>query len=452
MRDPDAGILASELRHVVGCLQRLIGAPLHDAWMSSTGQVVLAVGHDLVLIEHDPVPRLHTIAGRPRNPINPFSFQGLLRARVQGPLTALRTVNDDRVVELVFGAHTLHARLFGKGGGIWLVEGERVIGSAGGPAPEALPPLPAGSPRATPPRFAPIEGDWDRAARDFLGPIAARVALDSARRRVRVHLGTLLARERRLVANLSEDLGRADRSDQLRASADALAAMLHTIPRGARAVDLPNLSDPERTLHIELDPSKPASATMGRLYDKAGRLDRASGGILERLDTAERKVASLDEARASLDTADRDALAAILARWPLPQPKPKQDAPAAPFRTWTGPQGQVVYVGRNDKGNHALVFRHSRGRDWWLHVRDRPGAHVVLPMANTGSAPSLEQLLVAANIALAASGAKPGEAYDVVYARVADLRPIKSAPGKVLVRDERVLHVRREALEGWTIT
>jgi predicted ribosome quality control (RQC) complex YloA/Tae2 family protein len=111
-----------------------------------------------------------------------------------------------------------------------------------------------------------------------------------------------------------------------------------------------------------------------------------------------------------------------------------------------------VYVGRNDKGNHALVFRHSRGRDWWLHVRDRPGAHVVLPMANTGSAPSLEQLLVAANIALAASGAKPGEAYDVVYARVADLRPIKSAPGKVLVRDERVLHVRREALEGWTIT
>ena len=234
--------------------------------------------------------------------------------------------------------------------------------------------------------------------------------------------------------------------------ADALAAALHTVPRGARAIDLPDLSDPDKTLHIELDPAKPASATMGRLYDKAGRLDRASSGILERLDTAERRAATLQADRASLDEADQAAITAILARWPVPLPKPKQDTPAAPFRTWTGPQGQVVYVGRNDRGNHALVFRHSRGRDWWLHVRDRPGAHVVLPMPHTGMAPSLEQLLVGAQIALAASGAKPGEAYDVVYARVSDLRPIKSAPGKVLVRDERVLHVRREALEGWTIS
>lgn len=451
MRDPDAGILASELRHVIGSLQRLIGAPLHDAWMPAPGQLVLAIGRDLLLIEHEPVPRVHTVAGRPRNPTHPFSFQGLVRARVSGPLTALRMVGDDRIVELVFGLFTVHARLFGRGGGIWLLDGDKVIGSAAGPAPELLPPLPAGAPRATPPRFSPVDGDWDRGARDLLVPLAEREVVEAARRRVRTHLGTLLARERRLVANLSEDLGRADRAGALRDAADGLAAVLHTVPRGARSVDVPDLSRPGVTIHVELDPSKPASATMGKLYDKAGRLDRASSGILERLDAAETKVRALEEDRRRVDEAGLDTLDTILSTWKPAQVRPKADAPAAPFRTWTGPNGQVVHVGRNDKGNHALVFRHSRGRDWWLHVRDRPGAHVVIPMPHAGDAPPLDRLLDAAQVALAASGVRVGEAFDVIYARVSDVRPIKGHPGKVTVRDERVLHVRREVLNGWSV-
>jgi predicted ribosome quality control (RQC) complex YloA/Tae2 family protein len=455
MRDADVAIFPSELRHVVEDLQGLVGAPVRDAWVPTPTSVVLSVGRRLLLIESWPVPRLHTLARRPPSPATPYSFQGLLRARLAGRVDALRVVGDDRVVELTVGDVVLHARLFGRGGGLWLLAGDRVLAASTGPAPDALPPLPAAPRRQAAPRFAPVQDeDWsDAAERFFTGLVTAREEA-SVRRRLAAHLGRLRAREERLAANLRDDLAAASRADAVRHQADCLAASLHVVRRGQAEVIVPDVAEPDATVTVRLDPAHPPGWNVARLYERARRLERGASQVRERLATAEAAIGALAAAQASALAGDLSTLRGLAARWSLPDEAPPRAAgPSAPWATWRGPGGEVAWIGRSDTANHALVFRRARGRDWWVHVRDRPGAHVVLPSDRRGTAPPLELLLVAAQLALNAARVPAGERLDVQYARVADLRPVPGAgPGRVAVREERVLHVVSDPsrLDGWS--
>lgn len=448
------GILATELRHVLADLQRLVGEPVHEAWVPSPTTLVLRVGGELLLLSTWPFARLHTVRHRPRNPAKPYSFQGLLRARLHGRLTALRQVGDDRVVELEVGDHVIHARLFGRGGGIWLQDRERVLAASDGPAADTLPPAPVPRGIARPPRFAPEpEEDWDIAARRFLGRAAAAARSQDLRVRLGRHLRKALAKSTRLAEALQGDLAAIDGADALRHRADCLAAVLHTVRPGTREVEVPDLWDPTVHHRVALDPARPPSTSLTALYDKARRLDRARETTARRLAEA---VATREDLQAQLDALDDADLrtleqAATAAGVAHAAPPPRAAAGAQGWATWTGPDGDELLVGRSAAGNHALVFRRGRGRDWWLHLRDGPGAHVLLP-TTAQQPPPLERLLVAAELALRAAGVPEGAAADVQYTRVRDLRPVPGEPGRVQVRGERVLHVVRDPtrLAGWS--
>lgn len=452
--DDVAGILLSELRHVVGDLQHLVGAPVQDAWVPDPFTVVLGFpgGHRL-LISTWPMPRVHTIERRPRNPKKPLSFQGLLRRRLTGRLDALEVDGEDRVLRLSFGSHALVAHLFGRGGGMWWVEDGHVVAASDGPAPPSLPSRPPTTPDDRPARFGPLEGSWDLGARAFLEQAAATQVRARTQRRVVQHLKKLHHKQQRLVANLTKDLEAVERADALRHHADCLAAALHTLRRGAKVAVVPDLDDPGASVEVPMDPAKSPAEVMNRMYDKAGRLERAMDHVLARLEEAEQLERTLALARQEAEGGDPAVLRQLTRTWRVPTTDARiPQRTTAPFVTWKGPREQEIFVGRNDRSNHALVFRRARGRDWWLHVRDQPGAHVVLPVATRDDTPPLDLLLAAAQIALHHSGVAPGDHVDVQYTRVANVRPIKgAAPGRVQVSDERVLHVTRDpaALDGW---
>ena len=88
-----------------------------------------------------------------------------------------------------------------------------------------------------------------------------------------------------------------------------------------------------------------------------------------------------------------------------------------------------------------------------LALRAPKGQNTVILRARKGENIPLETLLALAQIVLIESRVAVGEAIDVQYTRVANLRPISPAnPGRTAVTSERVLHVRRDdgALVGWS--
>jgi len=442
-----------ELHHVVEALQTFVGASFDGAWQPSRDRVVVGLSHGtrLLMVPRGPFARLTRARGRPRNPPRPFSFQGALRAHLSGPLTEVRKLDGERGVELFFrSGHHLHLRLTGRSGGLWLMEGERIIAAYDGPAPEHLPALPDRPPRDEAPRFAPEgEQDWAQAADKYFG-IAERAHRRADRRRqLHGRVRKAIGRAQRLLTNLERDLDKASGAEALRSRADLLASMLHEVPTGARSVEVTDWASGEPVV-LELDPSIPPPANMEAWYRKARRLDRMGDQVLTRIDATEAQLRDLAQALDDLDDADDARLDAIAALLPA-QRRRGPSLAASDVAEWTDEAGQRVLVGRNAKGNRRLTFQLSKGHDFWLHLRDKPGPHVVVPMPR-GQAPDLSLLLAAAQIVLVTSKVPPGASADVQYARVKDVRPIPGEVARVRIAHEKVLHVTREPgeLMGWS--
>jgi len=446
------GMNRQELAKVVEALQRCVGRPFDTVWQPGRDRVVvgLADGTLLLLVPRGPFARLHSLTRRPRNPPKPFSFQGACRAHLAGRLEQIRHLAPEREVELAFTRGTLRLRLTGRSGGLWLLRDDEVVAAYDGPAPPSLPALPEVTPRDPPPAFAPEDAeDWDTAARRHYMRAESDQRLADRRRQLERDVRKAIDRSRRLATNLEADLDKASRAPAMRARADLLAAHLHEIPKGAASFTATDWSTGDDVV-LPLDPAKSPSAQMEALYKKARRLDRVGDQVLERMEANDSLLTKLADALEAVSDADRAELDAIRRLLPAaPSPRRKHSAPDV--LTWTGPSGERVLVGRSAKSNRKLTFQIARGSDWWFHLRERPGAHVVLPLPRDAS-PDLGLLLAAAQIVLVQAKIPVGSSADVQYTRVKDVRPVPGEIALVRVANEKVLHVTRDpaALVGWS--
>jgi predicted ribosome quality control (RQC) complex YloA/Tae2 family protein len=105
----------------------------------------------------------------------------------------------------------------------------------------------------------------------------------------------------------------------------------------------------------------------------------------------------------------------------------------------------TILVGRNARENDALLRRHVRGNDTWLHARDYPGGYVFIRSIPGKSIP-LDTLLDAANLALLYSRGKDSAQGDVFYTRVKYLKRVKEAKtGLIIPTQEKNLHVKLDS-------
>ena len=191
---------------------------------------------------------------------------------------------------------------------------------------------------------------------------------------------------------------------------------------------------------------------MNLLYAKAKRLDRASEKILSSLERVEATLKKIDAARLLMNDPTPAALKQV--ERVLPKTTGLRRTPEAGSKfwdTWHGPNNQRIYVGKSDDGNRRLISQKSRGDDVWMHIRERPGPHVLIPMQR-GKTPSLSLLLIGAQLAILSSKLQEGTAADVQYAQARHIRLIPGDHlGRVTVQKEKVLNVERDpaALAEW---
>jgi predicted ribosome quality control (RQC) complex YloA/Tae2 family protein len=237
---------------------------------------------------------------------------------------------------------------------------------------------------------------------------------------------------RRLEEGLSRDLLRARAAGDKRKLADLLLAHLHEVPRGASSVTLPDDFDGGE-ITIPLLPHKSANENAQRLYTEHKRLTRAAAGIEERLRQTREKLAQLDSG----------ALVPAPKRPRKSSPKARKDERPPPYRQFTSGRGIPILVGRGSDRNDELTFQWARGNDLWLHARDVPGAHVVVPLA--GRPVDEETLVDAATLAAHHSNARTEPQVDVSYTLRKHVRkPPRARPGLVTLAEAKTLRVRME--------
>ncbi len=253
-------------------------------------------------------------------------------------------------------------------------------------------------------------------------------------------------RSDRRVRALRRELEQAGDPDELRAMGDLLLARFGQIPRGAERVTLTDFAG--EPVEIPLDPSLPPHENAARYYDRAARLARAREELPGRIERAEGRLRVLEELleQAATGAIPAPELERRLGGGPSPAKgagrtgrgkgvRGRTSGPGAtlPYRSFRSSGGLEIRVGRGARRNDELTFRHASPDDIWLHVRQAPGAHVVLVWGRRDERPPARDLAEAATLAALHSEARHSGSVPVDWTRRKYVRkPRGAAPGAVL--------------------
>ncbi|MBO8141639.1 MAG: NFACT family protein [Firmicutes bacterium] len=271
------------------------------------------------------------------------------------------------------------------------------------------------------------------------------------------------ARERlvRKAAALEQDMAQAQRAGEFRLYGELLLANLHRIERGSQAT-VPNYHAGGAPVTIPLDPALSVAENAHRYYKRYAKARTAKAKLESQLAAVRADIAYLDQTAVHLEMAEgREDLQAIEAELiaagflsPASEEHAKRRPSEAPVSL--GPleartsDGSRVLIGRNNRQNDRLTLKEARPDDIWLHVKDAPGAHVILKPASPE--PSPEALLEAARAAAYFSKARGASNVPVDWTRARYVRKPRGArPGMVIYDHHRTLYVTPDeaAVQAW---
>ncbi|MDR3289641.1 MAG: NFACT family protein, partial [Peptococcaceae bacterium] len=111
-------------------------------------------------------------------------------------------------------------------------------------------------------------------------------------------------------------------------------------------------------------------------------------------------------------------------------------------RCFTSSQGRPVFVGKNNQQNERLTLKQGQPRDLWLHVKNTPGSHVLVPLHDGEEFPDDQTLEEAAALAIFFSQARGSTLVAVDYTHVKQLKKPKGAkPGMVIYEQNWTLYL-----------
>lgn len=208
---------------------------------------------------------------------------------------------------------------------------------------------------------------------------------------------------------------------------------------GSGLVEIEDFFNPGKRVSIPVQAGVEAVRAAELWYEKARKAKSGRSEVERELESSVRELAGLNAELGRLRK-ERDPLRLerVLAEAPREGAKPKDGMPGIRIES----RGWTIVIGKTAKENDALLRRHMRGSDLWLHARDYSGAYVFIKAQREKSVP-LEVLLDAATLALYHSKARSSGGGDLYYTQVKYLRRAKDGPlGMVLPTQEKNLRVK----------
>lgn len=247
---------------------------------------------------------------------------------------------------------------------------------------------------------------------------------------------------------LSEDLLKAENSEDMRLYGELLTANIHLVKAGMKSVDVVNYYDGS-TVTIPLDIRQSPAKNAQLYFKKYGKSKTAIKEKQVQLEENENEIKYLESVLSYLENTD-DITEIETIRSELVETgyvrkrkqtggfKEKKYKPA-PYR-YTLSNGMSVLVGRNNKENDILTFKTAGSKDLWLHTKDIPGSHVIVQSG--GAELDEESVWEAAAIAAYHSKARTSENVPVDYVITKYVKkPAGAKPGMVIFTNNRTVWV-----------
>ncbi len=265
---------------------------------------------------------------------------------------------------------------------------------------------------------------------------------------VRRILQNNVARVEKKISLYNTALGSSEETEKLRLFGELITANLHAIKKNAAEAALFNYyEDPPQAILVPMDARYSPAENAQRYFKKYQKSKAAREMALKQLGQAEEELSYLEGQLDNLDKCVTDAelselheelVALGYIKREKTKQKPQKLPPSKPA-CYVSSEGTEIYVGRNNAQNDQLTLRFASSEDYWLHVKDIPGSHVVIKSdGEPGKATLYEAALLAAYYSKARGGS--GVAVDYTPRKYVK-KPSGAKPGMVIYTTNRTAYV-----------
>lgn len=161
---------------------------------------------------------------------------------------------------------------------------------------------------------------------------------------------------------------------------------------GAKSLEALNYYTDEM-ITIPLDPTLTATENARKYFDKYGKLKRTYEALSSLTGEVKSEIDHLESISAALDIAlyeeDLAQIKEELTESGYIRRKGNAKRPkitSKPYH-YISSDGFHIYVGKNNYQNDELTFKFASGNDWWFHVKQMPGSHVIVKLGNAEELP-----------------------------------------------------------------
>ncbi len=268
-------------------------------------------------------------------------------------------------------------------------------------------------------------------------------------------LKNAVERTERRLKGYEEDIAGSEDFEDYKIKGELLTANLYSLKGGEKEIKVVNYYDenlPEVT--IELDPHLSPSVNLKNYFKvyrkRKGKAENAVKGKA----AAEAELEYLATVRYALDSVSSQASVAEIREELIEggyyKPRKEQGKKRPPsvkknnFEELSTKDGIPVWAGRNNIQNDLITTKLASPNDMWFHVKNYPGAHVILRLSLAGGSYTNAQLVEAAEIAAKRSGFSGGSC-EVDFTRVKHVKKQNGArPGMVNYTDYKTIVVKTD--------
>lgn len=367
----------------------------------------------------------------------------------------MQLLNDDRILMLTFkGKHltyNLVVEFFSKRPNIYLLDAQKAI-------LEVLHPVPCQHYSHPVKHLAPLieervgltEMISSDSIEQFYQAKEKAAEFEREKRELVSQLTTFAKRIKKRKEKIQEDLQNCLEWEQMHHEAQLLQSQLYRIKRGAKEVVIQDWENENTERTIVLDPLVEPHIEISKRFQKAKKL---RAGIphcylqIEKMEKELQKNIDLLTELTNLQTFHelvlyREKYALLPPKKGLTSKKEK----ALPFREFTTAAGLKLCVGKSAKDNEALTFQYAKGSDWWFHVNDFPGSHVILRIGKNQQ-PDEESIKDATQVAIFYSKVKEKGEADICITQCKYVSRLgQKKKGQVHISKHHVIHAKWDPL------
>jgi len=248
------------------------------------------------------------------------------------------------------------------------------------------------------------------------------------------------ARVTKKIALQTAELKDCEDGEKYRVYGDLITANIYRLKKGDSHAEVENYYEDGALVKIPLDITLTPSQNAQKFYKKYTKSKSAKEHLTKQIEQSEAELQYIQTVLDALSRAEterelgeiRDELyhSGYASRMKNYTAK-KQTAPS--FLRFRSSGGRLILCGKNNTANDYLTTKFAERFDWWFHVKNQPGSHVIMQSTGTDDEPTEQEFTEAAMIAAYHSKASDGTMVPVDYTRIRYVKkPSGAKPGYVI--------------------